>query len=155
MLIGFFRFFIWRVKRGVTLCWCVLLETYSIKQLIKMTFEPLDWYCRPVANGVWTRSVENAFGAYTPCAVDSLVISVSNLILLGLCIYRIWLIKKDFTVKRFHLRSNLYNYILGLLALYCVAEPLYRLILGISVLNLDGQTQFAPFEVSYDSDYCT
>ena len=120
-----------------------------------MTFEPLDWYCRPVANGVWTRSVENAFGAYTPCAVDSLVISVSNLILLGLCIYRIWLIMKDFTVKRFHLRSNLYNYILGLLALYCVAEPLYRLILGISVLNLDGQTQFAPFEVSYDSDYCT
>ncbi|KHN47341.1 ABC transporter C family member 2-like [Glycine soja] len=112
-----------------------------------MTFEPLDWYCRPVANGVWTRSVENAFGAYTPCAVDSLVISVSNLILLGLCIYRIWLIKKDFTVKRFHLRSNLYNYILGLLALYCVAEPLYRLILGISVLNLDGQTQFAPFEI--------
>ncbi|TKY71949.1 ABC transporter C family member 2 [Spatholobus suberectus] len=112
-----------------------------------MAFEPLVWYCQPVANGVWTKAVENAFGVYTPCAVDSLVISISHLVLLGLCIYRIWLIKNDFKVKRFHLRSNLYNYVLGLLALYCAAEPLYRLIMGISVLNLDGQTQLAPFEI--------
>ena len=118
-----------------------------------MAFEPLDWYCQPVANGAWTRTVENAFGAYTPCAVDSLVISVSYLVLLGLCVYRIWLIKKDFKAKRFCLRSKLYNYFLGLLALYCVAEPLYRLIAGISLLNLDGQTQLAPFEVSYNSYY--
>lgn len=117
-----------------------------------MAFEPLEWYCRPVSNGVWTKAVENSFGAYTPCAIDSLVISISYLILLGLCIYRIWLINKDFKVKRFRLRSNIYNYVLGLLALYCVAEPLYRLIMGVSVLNLDGQTQFAPFEVSYDFD---
>lgn len=120
-----------------------------------MAFKPLDWYCRPVANGVWAKAVENAFGVYTPCAVDSLVFAISHLVLLGLCIYRIWLIKKDFTVKRFRLRSNMYNYILGLLALYSVAEPLYRLIMGISVLNLDGQTQLAPFEVSYYSDYIT
>ncbi|ESW19924.1 hypothetical protein PHAVU_006G166700 [Phaseolus vulgaris] len=112
-----------------------------------MAFEPLDWYCRPVANGVWTKAVEYSFGAYTPCAVDSVVISISYLILLGLCIYRIWLIYKDFKVKRFRLRSNIYNYLLGLLALYCVAEPLYRLIMGVSVLNLDGQTQLAPFEM--------
>ncbi|CAJ1962148.1 unnamed protein product [Sphenostylis stenocarpa] len=112
-----------------------------------MGFEPLDWYCRPVANGVWTKTVVNAFGAYTPCAVDTLVISISYLILLGLCIYRTWLINKDFKVKRFRLRSNIYNYVLGLLALYCVAEPLYRLIMGVSVLNLDGQTQLAPSEV--------
>ncbi|KAK7303090.1 hypothetical protein RJT34_13989 [Clitoria ternatea] len=112
-----------------------------------MAFEPLDWYCRPVANGVWAKAVENAFGAYTPCVVDSLVISISHLVLMGLCIYRIWLIKKNFTVKRFRLRSNLYNYLLGLLALYCVAEPLYRLIMGVSVLNLDGQTRLAPFEI--------
>ncbi|KAJ1414206.1 P-loop containing nucleoside triphosphate hydrolase [Sesbania bispinosa] len=112
-----------------------------------MAFEPLVWYCRPVANGVWTKAVQNAFGAYTPCATDSLVISVSHLILLGLCIYRIWLITKDFKVKRFRLNSNLYNYVLGVLAAYCVAEPLYRLIMGISVLNLDGQTGLAPFEI--------
>ncbi|XP_027368270.1 ABC transporter C family member 2-like [Abrus precatorius] len=112
-----------------------------------MAFEPLVWYCRPVANGVWTKAVENAFGAYTPCVVDSLVISISHLVLLGLCVYRIWLIKRDFKIKRFRLRSNLFNYILGLLALYCVAEPLYRLIMGVSVLNLDGQAHLAPFEI--------
>ncbi|KAI4297457.1 hypothetical protein L6164_037348 [Bauhinia variegata] len=112
-----------------------------------MAFEPLLWYCRPVANGVWTKAVENAFGAYTPCAVDSLVITISHLVVLGLCFYRIWLIKKDLKAKRFCLRSKFYNYILGLLALYCTAEPLFRLIMGISALNLDGQAGLAPFEM--------
>lgn len=116
--------------------------------LIKMAFDPLVWYCQPVENGVWTRTVQNAFGAYTPCAVDSLVIGISHLVILGLCIYRIWLIQKDFSVKRFRLRSNVYNYVLGVLAAYCVAEPLYRLIMGVSVLNLDGQSQLAPFEIT-------
>ncbi|GLT68246.1 hypothetical protein SLA2020_404960 [Shorea laevis] len=58
----------------------------------------------------------------------------------------VWRIKKDFNVKRFCLRSKFYNYVLGLLAAYCTAEPLFRLIMGISVLNLDGQTGVAPFE---------
>uniref|UniRef100_A0A2N9GB04 Uncharacterized protein n=1 Tax=Fagus sylvatica TaxID=28930 RepID=A0A2N9GB04_FAGSY len=111
-----------------------------------MAFEPLLWYCQPVANGVWARTVENAFGAYTPCGVDSIVVCVSHLVILGLCCYRIWRIKKDFKAKRFSLRSKLYNYVLGLLAAYCTAEPLFRLIMGISVLNLDGQTGLAPFE---------
>ncbi|KAF3450336.1 hypothetical protein FNV43_RR06416 [Rhamnella rubrinervis] len=44
-----------------------------------MAFGPLVWYCRPVPNGVWTKAVENALGEYTPCAVDSLVISASHL----------------------------------------------------------------------------
>lgn len=100
-----------------------------------------------MANGAWTKAVENALGEYTPCAVDSLVVSVSHLIILGLCFYRIWRIKKDFKAQRFCLRSKLYNYMLGLLAIYCTAEPLFRLIMGISVLNLDGQTGLAPFEV--------
>ncbi|XP_050287870.1 ABC transporter C family member 2-like isoform X2 [Quercus robur] len=111
-----------------------------------MAFKPLDWYCQPVANGVWARTVQNAFGGYTPCAVDSLVICVSHLVVLGLCCYRIWLIKKDFKAKRFCLRSKLYNYVLALLAAYCTAEPLFRLIMGISVFNLDGQAGLAPFE---------
>ncbi|GLT85717.1 hypothetical protein SLE2022_038970 [Rubroshorea leprosula] len=112
-----------------------------------MAFKPLIWFCQPVANGVWTRGVANAFGAYTPCATDSLVISISHLVLLALCIYRIWLIKKDFKVQRFCLRSKYYNYLLALLASYSTAEPLYRLIMGISVLNLDGQTGLAPYEI--------
>ncbi|KAJ4703014.1 ABC transporter C family member 2-like [Melia azedarach] len=112
-----------------------------------MAFELLVWYCRPVANGVWTRAVDNAFGAYTPCATDSLVISFTHLVLMGLCFYRIWLIKKDFKVERFCLKSKLYNYMLGLLAGYCTAEPLFRLIMGISVLDVDGQTGLAPFEI--------
>ena len=47
-----------------------------------MAFEPLIWYCQPVANGVWTKAVDSAFGSYTPCAIDSLVISISRLVLL-------------------------------------------------------------------------
>ncbi|KAL7243223.1 hypothetical protein ACSBR1_015604 [Camellia fascicularis] len=113
-----------------------------------MGFEPLVWYCRPVANGVWAKVVENAFGAYTPCATDTLVVSISNLVLMGMCLYRIWLTKKDFTVQRFRLRSNYYNYMLVFLAAYCTAEPLFRLVMGISALNLDGQTGgLAPFEM--------
>lgn len=120
-----------------------------VKKLKKMAFVPLVWYCRPVASGVWTRVVENAFGAYTPCATDSLVITISHLVLMGLCFYRIWLIKKDFKVQRFCLKSKLYNYLLGLLAAYSTAEPLFRLIMGISILDLDEQTGLAPFEVSF------
>ncbi|GKU99908.1 hypothetical protein SLEP1_g12687 [Rubroshorea leprosula] len=113
-----------------------------------MGFEPLNWYCRPVANGVWTKEADSSFGAYTPCAIDSLVISISHLVLLGLCLYRIWLIKKHAKAQRFCLRSNWYNYLLGLLSGYCVAEPLSRLVMGISVFNLDGETGLAPFEAT-------
>lgn len=112
-----------------------------------MAFDPINWYCQPVAYGVWGRVVQNAFGVYTPCAVNSLVVTVSYVVLLGLCLYRVWRTKKDFEVKRFCLRSKLYNYLLGVLALYCTAEPLFRLIMGISVFNLDGQKGLAPFEI--------
>ncbi|KAJ6886270.1 ABC transporter C family member 2-like isoform X2 [Populus alba x Populus x berolinensis] len=113
---------------------------------VKMGFEALDWYCKPVRDGVWTKAVENAFGAYTPCATDTLVVSLSYLVLMALCFYKIWLTKKDFKLQRFCLRSKWYAYLLALLALYSTAEPLYRLVMGISVLNLDGQTGLAPFE---------
>ncbi|KAF6167459.1 hypothetical protein GIB67_031660 [Kingdonia uniflora] len=113
-----------------------------------MGFKPLDWYCRPVENGVWSVAVENAFGVYTPCGIDTLVVCISHLVLFGLGFYRTWQIKKDFRARRFCLRSKYYNYFLGLLAAYCTAEPLCRLVMGISVLNLDGQTQLAPFEVA-------
>ncbi|GLU06398.1 hypothetical protein SLE2022_234380 [Rubroshorea leprosula] len=66
------------------------------------------------------------FGAYTPCGMDTLVISISHLVHLGLRLYWIWLIKRDAKAQRLCLRSNCYNCMLGLLAGYCVAEPLSR-----------------------------
>ncbi|KAL5577348.1 hypothetical protein UlMin_019047 [Ulmus minor] len=112
-----------------------------------MGFKPLSWYCQPAAYGVWAKVVDSAFGSYTPCAIDSLVISISHLVLLGLCCYRIWLIKRNSKAHRFCLRSNFYNYMLGLLAGLSTAEPLLRLVMDISIFNLDGKTGFAPFEI--------
>ncbi|XP_038978154.1 ABC transporter C family member 2-like isoform X1 [Phoenix dactylifera] len=112
-----------------------------------MGFEPLAWYCWPVEDGVWTTAVENAFGAYTPCGIETLVVCISHLVLFAACVYRIWRTNKDFTIRRFCLRSRAYNYMLGLLATYCTAEPLLRLIMGMSIANLDGQTSLAPFEI--------
>lgn len=114
---------------------------------LTMAFKPLDWYCQPVANGVWSKAVENAFGAYTPCGTNTLVISVCHLVLLALCLYRLWKMTKDLSVQRFRLRSNYYNYMLGLLAAYCTAEPLFRLVMGMSALNVDGQPGLSPYEV--------
>ncbi|KAH7838914.1 hypothetical protein Vadar_032648 [Vaccinium darrowii] len=113
-----------------------------------MGFHPLTWYCRPDANGVWATITDSTFGAYTPCGIDSLVVGTSHLVLLCLCFYRIWLIKKGRKVQRYSLRSNNYNHLLGLLAGYCTAEPLFRLVMGISIFDLDGQTGLLPFEDS-------
>ena len=112
-----------------------------------MAFKPLVWYCQPVANGVWGSAVQNALGAYTPWGTDSLVIGVAQLVMLGLCLYRIWTIQKNPKAQKYCLRSNLYNYFLALLAGYSAAEPLFRLIMGVSVLNVDGQSGIAPYEV--------
>ncbi|OMO92329.1 hypothetical protein COLO4_17673 [Corchorus olitorius] len=111
-----------------------------------MGFEPLVWYCQP--NAAWAKVVDGAFGAYTPCAIDSVVTCISHLVLLGLCCYRIWLIMKNSKVQRFCLRSKCYNYMLGLLAGYCTLEPLLRLLMGMSMFNLDGETGLAPYEAT-------
>jgi len=129
-----------------------------------MGFKPLGWYCQPAKNQIWAKLVENAFGAYTPCAVETLVVGISHLVLFGVCFYRTWRIRRDLTVRRYCLRSHSYNYMLGLLAAYCTVEPLFKLVFGFSVSNLDGQTSFAPFEVScffyymfcsYPFNYCS
>ncbi|XP_062014646.1 ABC transporter C family member 12-like [Rosa rugosa] len=109
-----------------------------------MGFKPIDWYCRPEANGVWAKAV-SAFGSYTPCAMDSMVICISHLVIFSLCCYRIWMIKKNLKSRRFRLRSNYYNYLLGLLAGYSTAEPLLRLVMRLSLFNPSG---FAPFEMT-------
>ncbi|XP_020554194.1 ABC transporter C family member 12-like isoform X1 [Sesamum indicum] len=113
----------------------------------KMGFVPLVWFCRPVTNGVWGQETDSSFGAYTPCAIDSVVGNVSHLVLLGLCLYRIWLIKINPKLQRFYLRSNFYNYVLAVLASCCAAEPLFRLVTGISIFNLDEELGLAPFEM--------
>ncbi|RWW08304.1 hypothetical protein GW17_00028263 [Ensete ventricosum] len=113
-----------------------------------MGFKPLVWYCQPEKNGAWAKVVENAFGAYTPCGMESLVVCISHLALFGVCFYRIWKTMRDLTVRRYCLRSPYYNYLLGLVAAYCTAEPLFRMIMGLSITNLDGHTGQAPFEVS-------
>ncbi|KAJ9565724.1 hypothetical protein OSB04_001690 [Centaurea solstitialis] len=112
-----------------------------------MGFNPFVSYCRPVEDGIWATALENEFGTYTPCATDSLVTGISHLVLLATCVYRIWVTKKNLKVQRFKLRSNIYNYWLGLLALYSTAEPLFRLIMGISAFNVDGETGLAPYEI--------
>ncbi|KAL3643736.1 Canalicular multispecific organic anion transporter 1 [Castilleja foliolosa] len=113
-----------------------------------MSFKPFEWYCKPVEHGVWSKAVENAFGAYTPCASDSLVVCISHLVLLGLCLNRLWKLKNDYSIQRFQLRSNYYNYLLGLLALYSTGEPLFRLFMGISAFNVDGELGLAPYEIA-------
>lgn len=118
-----------------------------------MAFKPFEWYCKPVENGVWSKAVENAFGAFTPCATDSLVICISHLVLLGLCIHRLLRLKRDISVQRFLLRSNIYNYMLAFLALYCTGEPLVRLVMGISAFNVDGEPGLAPYEVEFSCSF--
>jgi len=139
---------------AVTLHSCVgkkaLKLTASLCELIeaKMGFEPLNWYCKPEPDSIWEKTVDSAFGSYTPCAINTLVISTSNLVLMGLCLYRIWLIIYNAKAQRFCLKSNYYNYILGMLASYCAFQPLLRLLTGNSVFNLNEKADFAPFEVS-------
>ncbi|EPS64314.1 hypothetical protein M569_10464 [Genlisea aurea] len=112
-----------------------------------MAFKPFEWYCKPVKNGIWAKAVENAFGVYTPCVTDSVVVCVSHLVVLCLCLIRLKRLKTDFSVKRYHLRSKFYNYVLGLLAIYCTGEPLFRLVMGISAFNVDNQQGLAPYEI--------
>ncbi|KAK1381980.1 ABC-type xenobiotic transporter [Heracleum sosnowskyi] len=111
-----------------------------------MGFNLLTWYCRPMDYETWEHETGSAFGAYTPCGIDSFVTCVSNLVLMVLVLFRIWLITRDVKVQRFRLRSNVYNYMLGLLAACCTVEPLFRLGTRVSIFNLDDQTGFAPFE---------
>ncbi|KMT03936.1 hypothetical protein BVRB_8g187450 [Beta vulgaris subsp. vulgaris] len=112
-----------------------------------MAFKPLIWYCQPVTNGVWATAVQNALGAFTPCATDTFVICISHLVMMGICLYRIWITHNNLKAQKYSLRSKFYNYLLALLAGYAAAEPLFRLIMGVSVLSLDGQAGLAPYEV--------
>uniref|UniRef100_A0A1J3HY96 ABC-type xenobiotic transporter n=1 Tax=Noccaea caerulescens TaxID=107243 RepID=A0A1J3HY96_NOCCA len=113
-----------------------------------MGFEALTWYCKPVADGFWEKTADGAFGAYTPCAIDSLVMLISHFVLLGLCFYRIWTIFHNTKAQIYVLRKKHYNCLLGILACYCVVEPVLRLVMGISLFDMDEETNLPPFEVA-------
>lgn len=95
-----------------------LISFVSSRAWPVMAIEPLVWYCPPVADAAWAKEVDGALGAYTPCAIDTVVISISHLVLMGLCCYRIWMMEKNSKVQRFCLRSKCYNYMLGILHLW-------------------------------------
>lgn len=119
-----------------------------------MGFEPLVWFCRPEENGIWAKTTASALGAYTPCGIESFVGCISNVVLMGLCLYRLWLIMRDFRVQRFCLRSKYYNYMLAFLAGYCASESLYRLLFDVSMFEFDAQSSLAPFEVYISFQSC-
>ncbi|KAF3338928.1 ABC transporter C family member 2-like protein [Carex littledalei] len=112
-----------------------------------MGFDPLDWYCQPVQGGIWSQAVENAFGMYTPCGMQTVILGISHLALFSVCFYRTWRITKDLTVQRYNMKSKLYSYVLMIFTAFCVVEPLFRVIMGYSTVNLDRQSSLAPFEV--------
>uniref|UniRef100_M4EUA4 ABC-type xenobiotic transporter n=1 Tax=Brassica campestris TaxID=3711 RepID=M4EUA4_BRACM len=113
-----------------------------------MGFEALAWYCKPVAQGFWEKTVDGAFGAYTPCVVNTLVMLVSQIVLLGLCLYRIWIIFRNAKAQLYVLRNKYYNCVLGILACYCGAEPVLRLVMRVSLFSMDEETYLPPFEVA-------
>ncbi|KAF2534155.1 hypothetical protein F2Q70_00030476 [Brassica cretica] len=126
-----------------------LQKTHGFWVSKKMGFEALTWYCKPVAEGFWEKAADAAFGSYTPCAIDSLVMLVSHFVLLGLCLYRIWIIFRYTKAQMYVLRNKWYNCVLGILACYCVVEPVLRLVLGVSLFDMDGETGLLPpFEVA-------
>ncbi|MCD7447070.1 hypothetical protein HAX54_022420 [Datura stramonium] len=111
-----------------------------------MSFNALVWYCKPVANEIWAKETDSGFGAYTPCAIESAT-CISYVVLFVLSTYRLWLVRMDHKVRRFQLRSKYYNYILIVLGICCAAEPLLGLLMGISIFNMDAETDLAPFEM--------
>ncbi|CAN8313677.1 unnamed protein product [Cochlearia groenlandica] len=113
-----------------------------------MGFDALAWYCKPVSEGFWGKEADGVFGAYTPCAIDSLVILISHCVLLGLCLYRIWIIFHNTKARIYVLRNKYYNYVLGVLAFYCVVEPVMRFFMGVSLFDADEHTDLPPFEVA-------
>ena len=48
-----------------------LISFVSFRLWLVMAFEPLVWYCQPVANAAWAKVVDGAFGAYTPWGMDT------------------------------------------------------------------------------------
>ncbi len=110
----------------------------------------MDVFCRPVVGGVWETKLASGFGSFTPCLVDAVIITVSNLALLSLVVYRIRaLLYSSSSGNRIKVSRRWGHYFAILLAFVLAVEPIVQITLSLSVVNLDGETTLPPFEVRY------
>jgi hypothetical protein len=108
----------------------------------------LTSFCRPLKTGVWSK-LPSGFGAYTPCLVDTIIVNISSIVLLFFTIQRIRSLVYGVSIERFKV-SNPWRYCLGLLlASFCAVAPLTQIVLGVSTVNLDGESSMPPFEVQF------
>ncbi|CAM6104569.1 unnamed protein product [Calypogeia fissa] len=106
------------------------------KALLKFAWGDLaDGYCNPVRGGVWDTKLENGFGPFTPCLVDSVVLGISYLILLGLVVRRIFYLRSPETPKKYSVQSKWGHGFAIFLASLCTLAPFLQIILGISLAN--------------------
>lgn len=103
-------------------------------------------FCRPIPEGNWAKNLQNGFGAFTPCFMETVVVNVSYLVLLGLTLKRIQLLRSR-NLKRYTVRYKFMHVIAVLLALACAAAPIVQIFLKFSIINTEGQDNLPPFEV--------
>ncbi|KAJ7570964.1 hypothetical protein O6H91_01G142500 [Diphasiastrum complanatum] len=111
-----------------------------------MGWDPVAAFCRPVAGGAWENQVNNGFGSYTPCVTDSIILNVTNLYLLCLAAHRMRLLLRCHNFDKFTIQRKSVHYFLITLAAFNALVPLIQVVLGISVVNVDGERSLAPFE---------
>jgi len=104
-------------------------------------------YCRPLEAGAWATKLPSGFGAYTPCLVDTIIVNLSSLLLLFFTFHRIHSLLYGLSVERFKVKTPWGHYFGMLLASFCAVAPLAQIALGISTVNLNGETSLPPFEV--------
>jgi ATP-binding cassette subfamily C (CFTR/MRP) protein 1 len=109
-------------------------------------FSVADKYCSPVAGGVWETHLENGFGAYTPCLVDSVILGVSYLFLLVIVLRRILHLRSPAT-SVFSVQSKWRHAFAIFLASICAVVPFLQVILGISSANTDVHGSMPIFEI--------
>jgi hypothetical protein len=116
----------------------------------------MEGFCRPKEEGKWATHLPSGFGAYTPCLVDSFVVTVSNLLLLCVTLYRIYYVVASSSSsssayhnnKKFKLKNPPWGHLFAiLLVACCVIGPLLQVVFGISNVNLDGELSLPPYEV--------
>nr|QGP74117.1 ABCC transporter [Sedum alfredii] len=112
-----------------------------------MTFSPIDYFCQPVENGFWDKVAGSALGPYKPCCINTLVVSITCLVLICICIHRILLMQKSHKVRRYKLTSRTYHFVMVLLSGLSTSEPLLRILTDTSIYNLDGTPGLPPFEL--------
>ncbi|KAG6543930.1 hypothetical protein Mapa_014771 [Marchantia paleacea] len=104
-------------------------------------------FCRPVPEGNWAKNLQNGFGAYTPCFMETVVVNVSYLVLLVLTLKRIQLLRSH-NLRRYSVRYKFMHVIAVLLSLACAAAPIVQIFLKFSIINTEGQDNLPPFEIA-------